>query len=135
MASRYLGSQGIFGSYTFYSKPILRIEGRYSWGKVDYEGGTWGGTPLRINNIDDYIWELRVLAGNDVELSEKSTIRVYTGIGYRYLNDDLSPFPGGYERESNYIYTPIGIETIPVLEKEFSLGMTLEYDYLWNGTQ
>jgi hypothetical protein len=59
----------------------------------------------------------------------------YTGIAYRYLNDGLQGVPGGYERESNYYYSPIGLE----INKEFANGWswdtTLEYDIFWGGQQ
>lgn len=41
----------------------------------------------------------------------------------------------GYERESTYIYSPIGIEAIYVLGNRWSIGVVGEYDYFWEGTQ
>ena len=59
-------------------------------------------------------------------------VRPYIGFGYRYLNDDTSDSPGGYERESNYYYIPVGIE---LKSKERPITLTLEFDYLIEGRQ
>jgi hypothetical protein len=38
-------------------------------------------------------------------------------------------------RESNYIYSPIGVELITPLKYGWSVGATLEYDMFWGGKQ
>jgi len=94
-----------------------------------------------MDNIDDYLWELRGLAGYDFSLSETSTIITpYIGVGYRYLNDDMSGMTtttgdAGYERESNYFYSPIGIEVTVNSENGWSIGGAFEYDHFWWGKQ
>ena len=126
---------GIVGSYTYRSKFMLRADGRFSCGQVDYDGALSDGTPYTMDGIDDYMLELRGLGGYDFPVFTASTLTPYIGIGYRYLNDDSSSSPYGYERESNYIYSPIGVEIITPLENDWSLGAMLEYDYFWKGTQ
>ena len=133
---------GLAGAYTYHGKMspseldkwMFKAEGRFAYGEVDYKNS---GT---IDNIDDYIWEFRVLGGYDFPILKASVITPYIGFGYRYLNDDMSGTVSstgarGYERESNYFYTPIGIETITELENGWSIGFTLEYDYFWRGKQ
>lgn len=125
---------GLLGSYTYRSKYMLRAEGRFSYGQVDYKNS---GT---LDNIDDYMWEFRGLAGYDFPILKTSILTPYIGFGYRYLNDDTSGMTTstgalGYERESNYYYSPIGIETITELDNGWSIGTTLEYDYFWKGVQ
>ncbi|MBL7131694.1 MAG: autotransporter domain-containing protein [Candidatus Omnitrophica bacterium] len=127
---------GILGSYTYYDNFMLKTEGRFSFGEVDYSSSSSG----TMNDIDDYILEIRGLGGRDFPVFKDSTIRPYFGIGYRYLNDDMSgrvttTGAGGYERESNYIYSPIGVEFSKDLDNDFSFGATLEYDYFWEGKQ
>jgi len=129
---------GIEGSYTFRNQKDLMIkaEGRYSYGKVDYES-TGTGT---MDGIDDYIFEIKGLVGNDFPVSGKSTITPYIGLSYRYLNDDSSgklssTEASGYERESNYYYIPIGMEIVTELESGWIFGIILEYDYFWKGKQ
>ncbi|MDP3142414.1 MAG: autotransporter domain-containing protein, partial [Candidatus Omnitrophota bacterium] len=134
---------GIVGSYTYRGKVelllpeggMLKLEGRGAWGKVDYDGGLSDGTPYTINNIDDYMWEFRGLAGADFSIFKAVTLTPYTGMGYRYLNDDSSIDPAGYRRESNYIYSPVGVEITTPLKNGWLVGATLEYDYFWKGTQ
>lgn len=142
---------GVAGSYTYRgwipisaeeSKPLykrmLKAEGRFSYGEVDYDGALLNGMPYAINSIDDYVLEFRGLVGYDFpqEVSNRNSIEglgtIYTGIGYRYLNDDSSFDPAGYERESNYLYAPIGVESIFALDNSWSFAVTVEYDaFLW----
>ncbi len=122
---------GLVGSYTYHNKLMLKAEGRGSWGKVDYSNSG------EINNIDDYMLEFRGLGGYDLLTSKTITITPYTGIGYRYLNDDMagkisSTGAWGYERESNYIYSPLGMTFVIDLGNNWSTVETIEYDlFLW----
>jgi hypothetical protein len=135
---------GFLGTYTYrgwaipapetLDKWMFKVEGRFSFGEVDYKNS---GT---IDNIDDYMLEFRGLGGYDFSLLKTSTITPYIGIGYRYLNDDMSGKISstgayGYERESNYFYSPIGIEIITPLENGWFVGGILEYDIFWWGKQ
>ena len=130
---------GLSGSYTYrgqvfpseLDKWMFKAEGRFSYGQVDYENS---GTK---DNIDDYIWEFRGLAGYDSSILKATIITPYIGFGYRYLNDDLTGTTStgalGYEREQSYFYSPVGIKTITELENGWSIGVTLEYDIFWSG--
>lgn len=125
---------GIVGSYAYRSKFMLKADGKFSYGQVDYTGS---GT---MDNIDDYMLELRGVGGLDFPVLKASTLTPYMGIGYRYLNDDSSGRVSstgawGYERESNYIYSPVGIEAVTGLENGWSIGATAEYDAFWWGKQ
>jgi len=125
---------GMLGSYTYHGNFMLRAEGRLSFGQVNYKNS---GT---LDDIDDYMLEFRGLAGYDFPVLKATILTPYIGVGYRYLNDDMfgmvtSTGALGYERESNYFYSPIGIETITELENGWSIGGTLEYDIFWKGIQ
>lgn len=130
---------GVVGSYTFRNSRnnyMLRAEGRFSFGEVDYTSVSTGS----MNNVEDYILELRGVVGYDFPVLEATTLTPYIGIGYRYLNDDSSGMTTttghvGYKRESNYYYTPLGIETMTALDNGWSIGLTLEYDHFWKGIQ
>ena len=113
---------------------MFKIEGRGSWGEVDYENS---GT---IDGIDDYLLEFRGLGGYSCYVSKKMLITPYFGFGYRYLNDDMSGHTSstgaaGYKRESNYYYSPMGIETIAELSNGLRLRLMLEFDLFWTGEQ
>ncbi len=125
---------GILGSYTYHKDIMFRIEARFSYGQVDYKNS---GT---INNIDDYMMEFRGLIGQDISAYERYIVTPYIGFGYRYLNDDTSGMVSstgarGYERESNYFYSPVGIEILVPVEEGWSLGAIIEYDHFWKGIQ
>lgn len=128
----YMG--GIAGSFAYHNKLMLKVGVRFSSGEVDYKNS---GT---MYDIDNSIYETRGLAGYDFRISKIAIVTPYIGLGYRYLNNDSSGMTSstgarGYERESNYFYSPIGIETIIVFKKGWSIGGKLEYDYFWKGMQ
>jgi hypothetical protein len=125
---------GLAGSYTYHNKIMLKAEGRGSWGEVDYSNSG------KIDNITDYMLEFRGLGGYDFSIVKTFILTPFIGIGYRYLNDDSSGKTSttgarGYERESNYLYSPIGIGFITGLGKNWSLGGRGEYDLFWWGEQ
>ena len=112
---------------------MLKVDGRFSYGQVDYDGALSDGTPYTIDNIDDYILEFRGIWGCDVSLSKRVTFTPYIGLGYRYLNDDPSFDPYSYEREQSYLYSPIGIEACVELSRGWFIGAIFEYDIFWDG--
>ncbi len=115
---------------------MLRLEGNLSWGEVDYNSNGTG----EQSGIKDWMTEIRGLAGVDYEVSPTVLLTPYFGLGYRYLNDDsggevTSSGARGYERESNYYYSPVGGELTLMLEDGWSLGIVQEYDIFWYGRQ
>jgi len=125
---------GLVGSYAYHSKIMLKAEGRGSVGWVDYSNSG------KIDDIRDYLLEVRGLGGYDFSIPNLGFITPFIGIGYRYLNDDMAGEVSttgalGYERESNYLYSPIGISYITGLWNGWSFGATIEYDYFWWGKQ
>ena len=113
------------------SKWMARAEGRFAYGQLDYEGSTWDGTPVKTNNIDDFMWEIRLLMGPDFP-GTTTMLTPFGGIAYRYLNDDSSSHVGGYARESNYLYIPVGLEVIGQLDGGWSWGGAIEFDvFIW----
>lgn len=137
--------EGIAYSYTYRgwlppyaaddASAMFMVDGRNSWGSVDYEGS---GT---LKNIDDYIFETRIVTGYQFAgLSRGTSLLPYFGFGYRYLNDDMggrvtSTGAHGYERESNYYYSPLGVFLDTGLAGDVSLRACLEYDHFWQGRQ
>ena len=113
---------------------MLKADGRGSWGTVDYKNS---GT---INNINDWNLEFRGTGGYDFKLTDSFILTPYFGAGYRYLNDDSSgkissSNAAGYERESNYLYSPVGVEGIFSKWQGWKLGFSAEYDIFWRGWQ
>lgn len=127
---------GLDGAWTYYYEKhrLLKIEMRLSHGEVDYKNS---GT---LDNIEDYIIEGRGVIGYKFSVAERTDLIPYIGLGYRYLNDDAAGLTSstgarGYERESNYLYSPIGMEMTMPINNTWSLGTMLEYDHFWRGWQ
>jgi hypothetical protein len=113
---------------------IFRGDLRYAFGTVDYSSETTGSAS---GNPDMYI-EARGLVGKDWVIKE-AVFSPYAGFGYRFLFNDgrgvSSTGFGGYRRESNYFYLPIGAIYRTALNNQARLESTLEYDLLLAGTQ
>lgn len=143
---------GVVGSYTFhrlgddgFSRPgvdgddlsswsTIRLEGRLGFGEVDYDGSFMDGTPLSTSGTDDLLIDARFLWGREWR-PVRFVHAAYVGLGYRYLNDDSSEQLGGYERESNYLYVPLGARRDFDLAGRWDLGLTGEFDVLIVGRQ
>jgi len=118
---------------------MFRAEARFACGQVDYDGSvqdmqTGDTSPLKVDNIDDFAFEGRLLLGSD-RLGGEILNTLFTGIGYRYLYDDLSCHPAGYRRESNYLYVPLGYRFDGGHQAGWSLGFAAEYDVFIMGNQ
>lgn len=125
---------GISGNYYARDKGnMFGLEAKLSYGQVDYKNS---GT---MDNIDDLMGEIRVLIGRDIEKENGVRITPYFGFGYRYLNDDAKGTTStgalGYERESNYWYSPLGVMVDKPLKESWSVCLVAEYDLFWQGTQ
>ena len=133
---------GLAAAYTYrgplgerLDKGMLRLEGRLAFGQVDYDGQLMDGTPYEVKNIDDIIAEIRGLGGYDFPVFSATRLTPYVGVAYRYLRDELSTDPAGYNRESNYFYSPVGVETLTAMGNGWSLGASVECDIFWSGWQ
>ncbi len=115
---------------------VFGLEGQFLAGQVDYDSQSTGS----IDNINEYLFEIRGLAGYDFPVAQATVLTPYIGIGYRYLNDAMggkrsTTGAAGYDRESNYVYMPFGFKTQTPLEGPWSLGFNVEYDLFLDGTQ
>ncbi len=112
------------------------FEGRLSFGNVDYTSNGTGS----VDDIFDFLAEIRGLAGFDLPAGDNHLLTPYAGLGYRYWFDELggkvsTTGDAGYDRESNYLYLPIGIATKSRLSGGWNLGLNLEYDLFLDGQQ
>lgn len=139
---------GINGSYTYHPREgnilnneiinMYRVEGRFSYGKVDYQGGVehedGSVTPQSFNGINDYMFEIRSLMGKDYYMGRSKILTPFFGAGYRSLYDSLSENkPFGYNRQIQYLYVPIGAQATADLTNGWSLKAIAEYDFLIRG--
>ena len=126
---------GVIGSYTYHNRLMLRLEARAATGEVDYSSENTGSE----DGITDKAFEARGLGGWDFPVGTW-LLTPYFGFGYRYLNDDsqgrvTTTGHLGYERESNYFYSPLGMEATVPLRDRWALTLAGELDILWAGKQ
>ena len=114
---------------------MIATDGSFAYGTVDYDGHLMNGTPYNAKNDDNWLFEARLLFGPDFP-HENRMDTIYTGLGFRYLDNDSSDDPTGYVRESHYLYMPVGITTMGKLnDSGWSLGATAEFDAFLYGVQ
>ncbi len=140
---RYMRDSGVFygvaASYTRtssaqYEDRMLRLEGGFSAGQVDYDGALMNGTPYTMEGNDDYLVNARLLWGPLWQSTNWANYGYY-GLGYRYLQDDSTQDPAGYVRHSNYLYLPLGLKTFHTLGGPWYLEAGGELDVLLIGLQ
>jgi hypothetical protein len=113
---------------------LLRLEGSFSFGLVDYEGSLMDGTPYTMEKNRDYLLNLRLLRGYPWQACDWDN-QFYAGLGYRGLNDDSTHDWAGYDRQSNYLYVPLGLKTYHGLAGHWQIGLGGELDLLLFGLQ
>jgi hypothetical protein len=128
---------GAVGAYTGTAPNLTygRIEGRVSYGWLDYESGNTGTS----SNVPDWTAEVRVVAGKDFLFGERTALSPYIGLGYRYLFNDLQGYSTtghvGYRRYSQYWYIPIGLTMRMRAGDQWVFAPTVEYDAFVGGKQ
>jgi len=114
----------------------LGAEGTINFGQVDYDSASTGS----IDGINDFLAEVRATVGYNLTPDKKVEFTPYIGLGYRYLLDQLGGETSttgalGYDRESNYLYLPIGIKAETGMDNGWTLGGTVEFDVFLHGWQ
>jgi len=129
---------GFLGGYKYHSGQLFMfgLDGRMASGYVDYDGSLQDGTPFKMTGIPDVLYEMRSVIGIDVPTPNSSSLTIYYGLGYRCLEDNLQlKYSGGYFRQANYVYNPLGIEYSWSIFKNSSLGFMIENDSFVHGRQ
>ena len=127
------GSVDAAGSYHFTNGMFFRGEADYTNGPARYSNGS--GTKTN----PEFYYEIRALFGTDIAAAGLD-FSPFTGIGYRYLEDKFAG-PGvlgnfGYNRQSQYIYLPLGItQRMHLGSAANRLSTTFEFDYLLFGNE
>jgi hypothetical protein len=128
---------GLNASY-FYSPRhfLMGLEVRYLYGKTDYDGFLQDGnqTPYKQNKNPTNLFETRFLGGLKYKVKQ-FIFQPFTGIGYRYKDDDMSCSQVGGKRSSKYVYIPFGIGAVYHLNDNWKIHPSLEYDFFIAGTQ
>ncbi len=102
-------------------------------GDVEYEGGYSDGRSLK-GDTGNSIFNFRGIAGYIIE---EGSVRIepYSGLGYRYLVNELNDLPGGYRRQQTYLYLPLGVDiSIPLgYDGQWTIGLKSEFDWMFYG--
>lgn len=115
--------------YFWFIKPEVEIY----FGQLTYDGRYQNsGAPVQSSS-DDTLYNIRVLFGYNYDLIQGLILRPYSGLGIRELQDKIIG-TGGYRREINYSYLPLGIEALKEMNAEWSLSFAVEYDVLLEGS-
>ena len=116
---------GVSASYAVvFDENYLLVEGRYATGDVEYKSASGTG------DVSDDVYEVRLIGGIEREI-DTYLLGSYIGIGYRFLENDLRDLgAGGYRRESQYLYIPIGITNRFHIGKDARISTSIEYDIL-----
>lgn len=137
---------GILGAYV-YRPPeedalrsdvlnMYKIDARFASGPVDYSSDGSG----QLKDEDNYVFEVRGIAGYDHLANEQFLLTGYAGLGFRYLNNDSGGRQSttgayGYERVSNYFYLPVGVEALNQITPHWKIASNLEWDIFLFGEQ
>ncbi len=101
----------------------------YATGDVEYKSASGKG------DVSDHMYEARLLLGEE-RITNGILWSSFIGLGYRFLYNDLRDLgSGGYRRESQYIYIPIGVTNRFRVNHKSRISTTVEYDYLAQGKQ
>lgn len=111
---------------------VARAEARGTVGSPQYKGS---GVK---DDVPNYSGELRLTIGREF-VGESVALLPYVGVGYRTLLNDLrwldSGTVWGYERLSQYVFVPIGLQPRAKLPDGSVLRLTAEFDPLVQGWQ
>lgn len=130
---------GMSASYTYRSAAMplaLRGEVDFAWGVLDYSSNGTG----TANSDDNFVAEPRLWAGYDFKVWGDAYLTPYFGAGYRYLQNNMGGVVSstgalGYDRTSQYFYSPVGLELWAPLQGGWTAAYVLEYDIFWDGNQ
>jgi hypothetical protein len=130
---------GLVAGYTYHNHVMMEASLDYSMGDLDYDGALRTFSPSgevlvepSKKEADSEVLECRGLLGYDFIFRDKHVVTPFLGLGYRYWSEDRSG-RGGFEREVEYWYSPLGIRTCSPLSGKWTWGATLEYDHFWDG--
>lgn len=109
----------------------------YRWGSdlVYAARGSQEGSVM--SPVKDYVLEMRGKIGREYTLDQFDVL-VYSGFGYRYMNDMNKPQTSNqgylsYGREATYYYLPIGVELFTRIDRGLEYTLKGEYDWFLYG--
>lgn len=111
---------------------VLHVDVHFNYNLVDHTG-QWVA-----DNVNDYIVEPRVWIGKDIIAIENFRVTPYTGVGYRYVFDDIGGKSsvnglGTFDSRSQFLYIPMGAELAMLPATGWEVRLAGEYDYFVRG--
>ena len=125
---------GGYFDYAFHNSNNLMVGAdlSVSYGQLTYDGFLYPSGEKYREDSDDWILEIRGLIGYDLSVGSGIMLTPFTGLGFRYWNDEVQS-PYGYERELTYAYSPIGLMFAMPITGRWNWGIKAEYDLFWGG--
>ncbi len=121
---------GGFASFTavFQSNVVWNIRSSLTAGTLRYDGQTMEGEPVKLNTPNQLFY-LRTSLGYRL-----NPVTPFVGIGLRYWHDNLGAASAyGYDRQTVYLYSPLGLEISKTFGTTWTLGARGELDWFWGG--
>jgi hypothetical protein len=142
---------GVDLSFSKYAGPILwDTDLVLEAGKVKYTGEavnliTGDQFHFSANNNSNVLFEAHVVAGLPLDTMIKTgswSFMPFGGLAYRFLDNEVpwaitssNEYVSGYDRRSNYLYSPLGFRVDRNLVLGWSATAKAEYDLFWSGNQ
>ena len=122
-----------------YQKTSLLNGGQFLLAGIDYATGTDRYSGSGTLNVPKYYYNAKLAIGTDWVYGSQ-IVSPYIGFGYRFLNQTgggLTTSTGAvmYDRQSTYLYIPVGFKQRSLTGDGGMLESTLELDYLVSGNQ
>jgi hypothetical protein len=113
---------------TFQSNLVWNLGASLTAGAIRYDGQTMGGEPVKMDTLDRLL-DLRTSIGY-----RWNPVTPFVGIGLRDWNDNLGAYnSAGYNRQTTYLYSPLGMEISGIFGNAWTLGARAEFDLFWAG--
>ena len=122
-----------------YQKTSLLNGGQFVLAGVDYAAGTDRYSGSGTLNMPRYYYNAKLAIGTDWVYGSQ-IVSPYIGFGYRFLNQTgggLTTSTGKvmYDRQSTYLYIPVGLKQRSLTGDGGMLESSFELDYLVSGNQ
>jgi len=98
--------------YKNFDRFNTKLDIEYNRGETEYDGSTWGGTPLNYKEKNVYLLNSRMLIGyllgEDRTILGNGKLYINGGIGYRLWNRGKSNYIGDYNEKYKWGYYLVG---------------------------
>lgn len=125
---------GVSAGCQYGERTYAAFESRFSFGWIDYNGQLMTGESYQVSNNFNTLFEVRGLVGKRLFNGVRAHLDGYMGVGYRRLFDGLGQDSAGYDRTSQYVYSPVGLR-FATRARKTNVEARAEYRHFWTGRQ